>query len=256
MQNNITTVFIGTDREDRIKMLGNVLLDNQNILKIYNNIMISLDCFNGNPIPDDLLNKFKIIQGSYRSQVKNISNMLNNITSEWILYCEDDTVIDYLPDENSLNIILNNKIEDRECGMLSMNAGGSTFCWTSGNKGDLTDPSLIIKSSDNYIILLRDESKRSNYFFSMPGVFIRKEIFEKLHNYCIINYKNSQIECALSKAWFDLGIDKKYYKATMGKKNLIETAINNPSKVDKDSLFLRFLDENTGSSSSGGCNSY
>lgn len=256
MQNNITTVFLGTDRPDRIEMLRNTLLNNQNILETYNNVILSIDCFNNNPIPDDLSNKFKVLQNNYRSQVKNISNLLNNITSEWILYCEDDTVIDYLPDEESLNIILNNKIGDRECGILSINAGGSTFCWTSGNKGDLTDPSLIIKSCDSYIVLLRDESKRSNYFFSMPGIFIRKEIFKILHNYCIVNYKGLQIENALSKAWFDLDIHKKYYKATIGKKNLIETAINNPSKLDKDSLFLRFLDENTGSSSSGGCNSY
>lgn len=255
MQSNITTIFLGTDRADRLKMISDAIKESPNIVDISDQIIVSLDCFNGSPIPD-VLHNYNILTGCHRSQVKNITNALQHCNTEWVLYCEDDTVIDFLPSIKELNEILETKINDRQCGMMSVNCGGSTFHGVKAIIGDLGPECKIIKSTNSYIVILRDEEKRSEYFFCMPAVLIRSELFKQLHQHCVDNHKGTQIEKALSKAWFELNIPFNYYKASIGRTNLLKIAQNEPSKLDTDALFLRFLDPNTGASSSGGSNVY
>ena len=57
---------------------------------------------------------------------------------------------------------------------------------------------------------MKNEVIQDQYYLNFPVAIYKKDIYEKILNYSFDNYKNIGLEPGLTKAWFELGINKEY----------------------------------------------
>lgn len=178
--------------------------------------IISIDDF-GNDIYDDLKNYLYnndwVVDLHPRvGMCENIKIGLNHCTSEWILYSEDDVIVNGLPSVKDFDEIKKNI--DRELGILSLlSSRGTGFLNDKFDvfKREILDNRNYI-NSENYSVWVRNDFTIDDFFIEFPITFINKELFLNLFNYAYNNLGNIQIEMGLTKAFIDGGFKEKYKK--------------------------------------------
>ena len=218
----------------------------------YNHIfakkILAIDQFNGHTFPQPFKKKFtdknwNIIIDSHMSRSKSILNALRAVESDWVFYTEDDIVLD-LPDNFNLNNFIKD-IDGRKPGLISLNFGGTKHDLSVNNVGDMAfAEENQIYADDDLICFRRLEDNRDDFFFDFPGLFVRKDVFEKCILHAMEFNKNYQIEFALSLTWFQLEMDKEYYKASILKNEFLDYRRNDAMDIHRKARFFKiFHDE-------------
>lgn len=245
----ITAFIMGICPPKRLEWLKQNIdfLDSQNFQ--FKEKILSIDQFKGYVLPNDLKEYFlskgwKLLIDNHGSRNKSMDHLLN-ISSEYIFYNEDDVLCE-MPNKNDLETIFNIKDGHRECGMVSLTVGGSNWYPESNNFGDLNFlQNNIIFENEKYYAFKRLESHKNNYFFEFPGLIIKSNIFKQCHQSA--KQFRTQIEMALSLAYFHNNFDKQYYKCCLTKPIIHELIFKDYRRIISDGRLLRNLDENQGS---------
>ncbi len=164
------------------------------------------------------------------SMVTNQLNLLNNIKTEWVFYCEDDITFRKFPNINFLSKILN-----EETGFISL----------SGHITEFPNKEIINYCLDNKNYLKIDNlyllKKDINYFQHMwylnfPSCIIRCNELRQCLDHSTGNFKNLpiSIEEGLSKSWIsNIKSIKKYNeyiildKVYLNEENILQNIHNN-----------------------------
>jgi hypothetical protein len=208
-----TCFIIGTTLIHRVDKLIETMvsIDNQNFN--FESKILSIDNF-GEGLDDKLKehtdnNGWLVIMGDANGMVNNQIRALNNVDTEWVLYCEDDVLIQKLPTKEQLQK-LHNEI-DNVC-LVSLTGGGYNL-----------DHKVLdnITNPDNHIIVgidetfwFRDPNFNNGWFFEFPALFIKKDVFKACIDKSLSNFKNQQIEQAYTKSYFNLGYHEKCRRYT------------------------------------------
>lgn len=216
---------------------------------------IAIDEFNGWRFPNTLHENCRragwvVVKDNHKSRPKSMIHAMKFIRQDVVFYHEDDVLVNF-PARADVEKIFSLKSPDgRECGICSLNIGG-TEAWFSGHSG-VGDLELVEKNTlekfENYFCFLRSEEMRDPHFFEFPGMFVRTDILNKLLAHAMVNCTQMQIEKGLTKAWFDLGFDKKYFKCSVAKNNLPEIVRTAPKEIFKQCRLLTNLDPMQGNS--------
>lgn len=233
---------------------------------IFDEKILAVDEFNNLIFPSRIKNYFenngwKVLVDRHKSRTKSMLHGIDEMSSEYIFYSEDDVLID-IPDKQLIINTLNHKIDNRECGMLSLNLGGtkSTISNMGGSlsnigskNGDLDfAKENILFQNDKSFSFKRLESMSNPWFYEFPGLFMPKELMKETIEKSKEQFKGMQIEMALTQAWFHYGFDKKYFKASISKNNLSDVLLSNPLEVSNLCRHLENLDKTQGAFVYGG----
>lgn len=226
------------------------------IQNIFNKKILAIDQFNGNVFPKPFKNKFEpknwhIIIDNHMSRSKSLLNAIRASESEWVFYTEDDIVLE-LPANFDLNNFI--KIVDgREPGMFSLTFGGTKHDLSKNDVGDMAfAEENEIYSDDQLFCFRRLEETKDDFFFEFPGLFIRRDLFEKCLTHCMENNNKCQIEFGLSLSWFELHLYKNYYKASILKRDFLNYRNSNAMDILHKGRFFKIIDPLQGQFAYGG----
>lgn len=202
-------LIIGTTLSHRVDKLIETMIsiDKENF--DFESKFLSIDDF-GENLSDKIKtysnnNNWSIIVGEKKGMVNNQIRGLNNIKTEWVLYCEDDVLVEKLPSNEQLKK-LHDKIND--VGIVSLTGGGYR-----------PDKEVLdnIVNPDNHVIVgndetfwFRDPKHNNGWFFEFPILFVKTDIFNNCINESLNNFKGIQIEQSYTKSYFNLGYHEKY----------------------------------------------
>lgn len=204
-------------------------------LPIFNKRLIYL--YGNNPLYQEVGSELSnaLWESSFNSldRMSSFHKAINQLDTDYIFYTEDDIALQSLPPE------IFTILEREDCGMLSLNLGGS-LCDYPHNYGDLIlDASRIVLRTSDFTIFERDYQLRNNFFFEFPCVFIRKEMLREF-NYTSTN----SIEMALSNEYHRVSL--KYKKFSICKtdflNNLSSNTITDFRYEMENSKFYKLLD--------------
>lgn len=249
---------MGTCQPERLEWLNQSInfLDSQKFE--FNTKYLVIDQFSGFSLPDNLRADFERAgwaillysvgggrDGFGRAQC--MMDALTKVKSEFIFYNEDD-ILARMPKKDDVLAILNRIDNGRQCGMLSMNIGGSDHFFPKKKFGDLLEvENNILLDAPEYIIFRRLEKCASQWFVEFPGLFIRKDMLLSILE---PEFGNGGLEIHMTNKYFKLGIDKAMFKASVCKKNIGEV-INfyktqyNLEKFESAKM-IKLLDKNQG----------
>lgn len=256
---DVTAYIMGIAHPNRMEWLKKTIthMEKQNFA--FKKKIVSIDQFNGHVVLESDVNFLEdmgwiVLLDSHKSRILSMDRAFSMIDTEYIFYNEDDVMAD-MPKMEDLYDTFNKKIENRECGMISMTLGGTQFDAASGNIGDLRFmEDNIIVNSDEYIIFKRLEEFKNLWFFEFPGLWIRTSLFKECHNKS--KSLGIQIEQGLTNSYYSHGYDSIYYKCSIAKKNALSILLSDGSKVNSHCRLLTNLDPNQGSSPFGGNHYY
>lgn len=254
---DVTAFIMGTCRPQRLEWLEQTIdyLDNQNFPFVKK--ILAIDEFDGYAFPQNLKKKFNsrdwvVLIDNHKSRWKSMVHAFQHIKTTHTFYNEED-VMATLPNIRLLSEIFDTIVNGRMCGMVSMTLGGSTNHFPAGEYGDLKDVWVnFIHQEENQIVFRRLEEKRNDYFFEFPGLFANTVVFRTCLSCAIKNFHGKSIEEGLTAAYFHLGFDESFYKASIAKSNLPHIIETNPDAFIKECRLLENLDPEQGCSSSGG----
>jgi len=197
--------------------------------------ILSLDDF-GEGVRSDIeeyvkLNNWVILNEPKKGMVGNQIKSLNKIESEWVLYCEDDVIVEKLPTIKQIEDLLN---KNNKVGIISMTGGGYN---DNINQDQILNniKNDTIKVGDDDIFWFRNPSLTNNWFFEFPSMFIKTKIFKDCIDCSLSNFKSIQIEESYTKSYFHLGYHNEYDKYTWVKdfNNHLDYEENVKSLLDK-----------------------
>lgn len=255
---DVTAFIMGTCRPQRLAWLEQTVdyLDSQNFPFVQK--ILAIDEFDGFKFPKLLADKFsangwELIIDNHKSRIKSMKHVFKHIKSEFTFYNEED-VMATMPNMSTLEHLFNErKVDNKICSMISLTLGGSTNHFPANEYGDLKEiQENILVENDIYLAFRRLESKRNDYFFEFPGLFVNTEIFKHCTTIASNRFTGLSIEAGLTAAYFYLCYDKDHYKASIAKNNIINVINTNPNAFIKECRLLENLDPNQGNSSSGG----
>ena len=215
--------------------------------------ILSVDEFDGYIFPDHLKEKYikegwKVVVDNHKSKLSSLINAVSLVTSDYVFYQEDDIVAN-LPDKNYIEDLLDLKVLDRYCGIISLNLGGAITELKDRIYGDLIEcEERKILQGEYYYSFIRCESRRNAWFFEFPSFFIRTDhflqslIYVRAQNWTA----NHEIEQNLTKSWFNNGMYLKYYKCCITKNNLKTVLIESPTKMMDLCGMIKILDPHQG----------
>jgi len=155
-------------------------------------------------------NNWLILNDPGNGMVKNQIKALNKIETEWVLYCEDDVIIEKLPTIEQIELLLN---KNSKVGIISMTGGGYN---NHINHDRILDniKKDVIKVGDDDIFWFRDSSLSNAWFFEFPSMFVKTKIFKNCIDTSLTNFKSIQIEQSYTKSYFHLGYHIEYDRYT------------------------------------------
>jgi len=172
---------------------------------------------------------------------------------DYILYAEDDILINWCPDVALLNNLLSYKIDNKSCGILTPSAGGSTFKCEGGDTGDFDfiERETIYENA-NLLVFKRLEEFASSWFFELGTIFIKPILFYNCLKKSVEELPGTQIEQGLTVSWFNLGYHESFFKATFCRPCIKQLYKEYPQLVDPVCKFMSILDPYAGDSRFGG----
>jgi hypothetical protein len=145
--------------------------------------------------------------------VNNLASVIHSSESEWILYCEDDIILDDFPNfQNLLKFIYSNF--DDSVGIIDL-MPASGVRWNSISETNFKNNFIKLsyhKEFDNFHLFERDIESFDMYFINFPIILIKREIFQSCFDYAYQNCKGLQIERGFSFAYYAMGYHKMYKK--------------------------------------------
>lgn len=220
--------------------------------------IVCFDEFNDNKVSEETKNILKnqgweVVVVNFHSRSQTLKHILDNENNDIFVYVEDDVLVE-LPKKSDTDTAFEEFSGERRCGMISMSVGGGGYDWPRENWGDLKyiEKNNIVKN-EKYEFFIRDENHKTEYFFEFPVIFIKTHIFKTCIDTIITNYRNIQIENALTQAWFSKGYDSDYFKCSVVKKDAFKILEKNMKDVT-EIVFLKFLDSGQGNNFWGGNN--
>tara|TARA_R100000664_G_scaffold31141_1_gene44462 strand:- start:17310 stop:18083 length:774 start_codon:yes stop_codon:yes gene_type:complete len=252
---DITAYIMGISPPQRLLWLKNTIdyMDSQQFP--FKKKIVSIDQVGGDTVQSDLVEYFEskgwvVLIDNHQSRVLSMNRAFEMIDTDLIFYNEDD-VMAKLPKYEDVKNVFENRINGRECGMLSMTLGGTQYDAASGNIGDLRHmEENTILANEEYRIFLRMEQFKNTYFFEFPGLFVKTDLFKECHFNPL--QKGIQIEQSLSLTYLAKGFESKYFKASLCKKNALPILLEDGSKVNSHCRLLTNLDPEQGNSPLGG----
>ena len=244
---NFSCFIIGTTLSHRVENMLTTLktIDSNNFP--FNIKILSLDDF-GEGVRVDIeeyakLNNWLILNEPKKGMVQNQLKALNNIESEWVLYCEDDVMVEKLPTIKQIEFLLNN---NNKVGMISLTGGGYNADVINHDKILDNIKNDVIKVGDDDIFWFRDPSLHNAWFFEFPTMFVRTNIFKDCINTSLSNFKSTQIEKSYTKSYFHLRYHNKYdrYTWTRNFNNHLNYSENVLSLLDKICNNLVYIKHN------------
>jgi hypothetical protein len=224
--------------------------------------IIAVDEYRGYTMPDELKKYFEskgwiVLVDAHMSRVKSMDHAFSLIDSEYLFYNEDDVLAPMPRIEDLTRIFSYATIKKRECGMISLTMGGSHSHFPENKYGDLNQVSEnILLENEDYLVFRRLEKEKNDWFFEFPALFIRTDLFKLCHETAKRKYSGLQVEMGLTKAWFKQKVHKKYYKCSIGKKDILGIVCDNPVDVYYKAFLLTLLDPKQGYSPFGGNHGY
>ena len=206
--------IIGTTLPHRMENMLTTLktIDSNNFP--FNVKILSLDDF-GDGIKVEVeeytkANNWLILNDPGNGMVKNQIKALNKIETEWVLYCEDDVILEKLPTIEQIELLLN---KNSKVGIISMTGGGYN---NHINHDRILDniKKDVIKVGDDDIFWFRDPSLSNAWFFEFPSMFVKTKIFKNCIDTSLTNFKSIQIEQSYTKSYFHLGYHIEYDRYT------------------------------------------
>lgn len=154
-------------------------------------------------------NNWEILIDEKKGMVNNQIKALKKIKTEWVLYCEDDVIVEKLPNIEQIKKLLEKK---NNVGIISMTGGG----YDSHNNHDEIRKNLIndIVKVDGDIFWYRDPLLRNDWFFEFPTMIVKTQIFKDCIDTSLKIFKNIQIEQSYTKSYFHLNYHTKYDRYT------------------------------------------
>jgi len=189
----------------------------------FNKKIISVDIIDQDWIEDSVVEYFKnkgwiVDVVSFKSKHLSFKHALEISKSEYIFYTEDDIIIDYIPE--NINDILKIDFNNKKCGILSFNLGGSLLRYPHAF-GDMDSiEERIVYKKDNEISFIRDINKKNNFFVEFPAMFIHNDIIKNLLSGPQID--NQNIELNLSSRYFSNNYHNYYFKQCMCYDKILE----------------------------------
>lgn len=154
-------------------------------------------------------NNWVILIDKGRGMVYNQIKALNKIKTEWVLYCEDDVIVEKLPNIEQIKKLLK---ENSRVGIISMTGGG----YNSHDNHDKIRENIkkdIIRVDDD-IFWYRDPSLRNEWFFEFPTMIVKTKIFKDCIDTSLKNFTNIQIEQSYTQSYFHLNYHIEYDRYT------------------------------------------
>ena len=265
MKNTIGCLILATCHPSKLRWVQQV---EQSIAKndIFDEKILAVDEFNSLIFPTRVKKYFedkgwKVLVDRHKSRTKSMLHGIDEMKSDYIFYSEDDVLID-IPDKQLILDTLNHNIDDRKCGMLSLNLGGTTS--TIANMGgslsnvgtkngdlDYAKENTLFQNDESFSFK-RLESMRNAWFYEFPGLFMLKDLMKETIEKSKEQFKGMQIEMALTQAWFHYDFDKTYFKASSARNNFYEILSKNPLEVSNVCRHLENLDKTQGAFIYGG----
>lgn len=205
---------IGTTLSHRIENMLMTLktIDSNNFP--FQTKILSLDDF-GDGVSDDIkhytgLNNWVVLNEPRKGMVQNQIKALNKIETDWVLYCEDDVIIEKLPTIEQIEQLLN--INDR-VGTISMTGGGYN---DNINQNEILHniKNDFIKVGEDDIFWFRNPSLSNAWFFEFPSMFVKTKIFKNCIDTSLNMFKSIQIEQSYTKSYFHLGYHVEFDRYT------------------------------------------
>lgn len=213
--------MITTNLSNRCSLLENTIKSINNCDNIFSEKILSVDVFqNTECVSNTWFDKFKNDWSVYfknksmrNSMILNQQNSIKNANNDIIMYSEDDIIVNKIPKLDTIDKLFNsNFVNDKQVGFICYN----NHVWVNFNE----NPKHIIdfiNNVDNYIIinddvfLVKNKMIRDNYYLNFPVSITRKKLFLDIQNHCFSgSYRGKGVETAMSNAWFEMAMDKKY----------------------------------------------
>lgn len=209
-----TLGLITTNHSKRFETLSKTIdsLNKQELRKIPK--ILSVDQLPGISTNHSFFNKFKekgwkVVYKNHtgrNSMVTNQLNLLSNIDTEWVFYCEDDVSFRKIPSVSCLEKILN-----KDLGFISFNAHVHEFP-VSETKNYCLDNQNYKKIDECYLLKKDKNIFQHKWYLNFPSCLIRVEHLRSCLQHASKRFANSaiSIEEGLSYAWFELFREKGY----------------------------------------------
>lgn len=223
----------------------------------FNKKILSVDLIDDDQIDESFLNDVKnngwvIDIVTFKNKHLSFKHAVDLSTADYIFYTEDDIIVNNIPSE--IYDVLNLGYENKKCGILSFNLGGSQLRYPY-NFGDMDSiRERILFKKENIISFVRDINKRNNFFVEFPAMFMKKELLIKLLSDPTIG--NNFIESELSNRYFSTHSDTIYFKQCMCYDKIIEIMdylnlnknlpIHDADLLMEGCKFYKLLDPNQG----------
>lgn len=216
-KNSVDLLMISTTQPEKQLCLQHTiysLIDKFN----FSNKIIGIDEIQDNKLSKETLNllynlNFNIDIHPCMGMVSNLGSVIELTKSEWVLYCEDDVILNNFPDINELLEFINNNFSG-EVGIIDFIQVPGTF-WNH-------DTSVYFKENfmndskhkilKDFRLFERDNNYYDIYFINFPIILIRRDIFTSCYLYALDNCKGQQIEKGFTIAFYAMGYFNFYKK--------------------------------------------
>jgi len=217
----IDCIVVGTTIVSRKRNLLEALesIDNKAPTNLLSHRLISIDDF-GEGVTEQDKEAFKKYKFDYfvekrRGMVVSLRQALDKVSSEWVLYCEDDLTLRWLPTMEDFTKALAVDFGDRTCGILGLNVGGYSPQHLLEIDKVFNDRTQYTMLSNEWCAMKRHEQYRNNFFIDFPATFMRTDLLKMCIDKCVEDSHGREIEHGITQAWFDLELDKKFFKLSL-----------------------------------------
>lgn len=221
---NVDLLMISTSQPSKQLSLRNTiphLLDKFN----FSNKIIGIDIIDDFTLDyktKNLLSNLNFIIDTHDGQgmVNNLGTVIDSLKSEWLLYCEDDVILDDFPNIHKLLEFIRLNFSG-EVGIIDLlPANGVMWNKNTGINFKLNFMNdSYHKKFDEYHLFERNLESYDMYYINFPLILIRKDIFISCYYYALDNCKNSQIERGFSFAYYAMGYQYIYKKIHIWQNN-------------------------------------
>ena len=209
-------LLLATDTPNRLDLLDNALMSLELQGYPFKEKILSVDLMDKdvpNAAMKSLLQVYqernwKVVVGrcsGHRGMLNNILRGVSQITTDCLMYSEDDIVVNKIP------YSIPDIFSDSRVGYVCYNTHVHDLGIPTGSEPKLAfinDKSNYRSLSNGNFFLIKGAVLKDNYYLNLPVMISKTAIFKKLLEYASSHCQSLGMEPALTKAWFDLGFDK------------------------------------------------